>query len=103
MNAQGYAWWVAEEFSGCHIPGNIQAQAGQGSEQPHGVEDVAACAGMWEMILSSLPAQTMIYEMPKNYFTVWRSQPGPEFRALESHLALTYGYAHPVYLSLEKT
>jgi len=33
---------VAQRGGGCPIPGNIQGQVGQGSEQPDPVEDVPA-------------------------------------------------------------
>ena len=34
---------VAQRGGGCPIPGNIQAQVGQGSEQSDPAEDVPAC------------------------------------------------------------
>ena len=38
---------IAQRGSGCHIPGTIQGQVGQGSEQPGLVEDVPAyCSGV---------------------------------------------------------
>jgi len=38
---------VAQRGGGCPIPGNIQGQAGRGSEQPGLVEDVPAhCRGV---------------------------------------------------------
>jgi len=38
---------VAQRGDGCPIPGNIQGQVGQGSEQPGLVEDVPAyCSGV---------------------------------------------------------
>jgi len=38
---------VAQRGGRCPIPGNIQGQAGQGSEQPDLLEDVAAyCSGV---------------------------------------------------------
>lgn len=38
---------IALKGGGCTIPGNIQSQVGQGSEQPHLVEDVPVhCRGI---------------------------------------------------------
>ena len=38
---------VAQRGDRCPIPGNLEGQVGQGSEQPHLVEDVSAyCRGV---------------------------------------------------------
>ena len=53
---------VAQRGGGYPIPGNIQGQAGRGSEQPDLVEDVPAhCWGVGlDGLKKSLPTQTIL-------------------------------------------
>lgn len=54
---------VSQKGDRCHIPGNIQGQMRQGSEQPGWVEDVSAHGR--GLVLGdserSLPAQTILW------------------------------------------
>jgi len=52
---------VAQRGGQCPIPGNVQGQVGQGSEQHHLVEDVTACCRRVGLddLYRSLPTQTI--------------------------------------------
>lgn len=50
--AQGYIWMSGRGIQWMSDPWKHPRSGAQGSEQPDGVENVSACAGIWERILN---------------------------------------------------